>query len=366
MMNLRYPENQLSLQRLVQRKVSQWSNLDYISGAEAKDLSEKYLDKRRSATVPVRTLLFLATTILLLGGTFLIGLLISELNPFVLFIIGTSTLFIYEVYVGKKFYQVGIDKAFILVGGLLLIVSILWMFDKYKIESPFQFLISAVLVWVIAIRYHNYIAFYSAFVLLQTYFFEYVRMDFPFTLFILVSIVSTLCVAFFFSKRRKTLPPFAQRWNETLEVFFLLMVAAFLNPFLQESLYSIFKGKSFSDPLSYFNEYALLLMIFLSGIFAITLMILGIFHQVRAYIIVAISTIFVGFLTIWHYFWQEWNENVIYTIYGISITSIGLFLNSFLKKPRWKLTSKKIAHQNNLTDVFETIRKISEKKGLNG
>ncbi|UOY05389.1 hypothetical protein L0P88_15695 [Muricauda sp. SCSIO 64092] len=365
MINLKYPGNQSSLKRLVERKVKQWSDIDYITATEASNLNEKYSDKRKSTNLSIRTLLFSATTVFLLGGTYLIGLLITELNPTALFVIGTGTLFIYEVYIGKRYNQAGMDKALILIGGLFLIASILWIFNENKIQNPIQFLIVALVAWVIAIRYHNYIAIYSAFVLLQTCLFEYIRMSFSFEVFIITSIVSTLCFALYFSKRREEIPPFSLRWNETLEVFFLLMVMAFLNPILQESLYTIFKNENHGDSIAYFNTYALVLMILLKAIFATVLMVLGVLRQVRAYLIVAMCTLFVGLLTTWYYFFQELNENMIYTISGMIIIFLGLFLNYYLATPKWKLTSRKISHQNNLAHVFEKVEKITKKMELN-
>ncbi len=365
MKNLRYPANRLTLHKLVHRKIRQWNKIDYVSDTESKSIREKYADKRWSATIPVRTLLFLATSILLLGGTYLISLLITDDSPFVLLIIGILTLIIYEAYVGIKYHHAGIDKAFILVGGLLLFISVMVLFDDYKIKGPGKFLISAIIIWLIAIRYHNYIAYYSSFVLLQIYFFELIQLEFPFLVYILVSIVSTLCFAFYFYRKRNALEPYAVKWNETLEVFYLLMLVAFLNPKIQESLYIASINKSFDDSISYFDEFGLFLMIFISALFAATLMILGVVQQIRAYIIVAICTVFIGFYTIWHYYLPELNENLVYTIGGVGLMFLGLFLNFFLKTPRWNLTSKKIAHQNDLTKIFESFRKFGKKGGLN-
>ena len=365
MKNLRYKENQLTLHRLVLRKLRQWTKIDYISADEAKGLSKKYLDKRWTATRPVRTLLFLATSIFLIGGISLISLLIEESSPFILFIIAIIILFIYESFVGKRYYQAGMDKAFILVGASLVIISILLMFEEQRNDSPVQFLISAAILWLFAIRYHNYILYYGSFILLQIYFFAIIKVDLPFSAFLMVSLISTLCFVLYFMRRRKTLTAYALRWNETLEIFFLLLLLSFLNPKLQESLYKIFSDKINGDPMPFFNDSGLFLMIFLIGIYAVIMLILGISRKVRAYLIIAVCAIFVGLITCWYYFWQDWNLHMINTFGGLGIISIGLFLNSYLKDPKWKLTSKKIAHQNDLTHIFDNFKKITKRSGLN-
>ena len=363
---IKYIREELHRQRLLRRKTRHWTRLEFLQKEKGEELSGNYSDTRWSASLVIKPLLFMATTIMLFGATILVVPGDAEGPYLLLAAVGTGILLIYERWTGKRFYKAGIDDGFIVTGTTLIVMAdIVFFHEGIKTDHPIQYLVGAAIAWLAAVRYQHYIAYYGAFLLLQgalISFADYWRL--PFTFYQFTSVLIAALGWHYFYRQRKVGPVLMYRWNETLEVFFMTMVAAALNPYYQDWMYGLYLDNGSDSRDLLYTDSGFVFQLLLNGVFVGWLLHLGVRQRSRIPFIVAGSSLFTGFLSVWYFYGQDWNVNLVLTFGGAVIFGVGLGLHYLFRKARWNIVSAKNAYQEETPGIFEALKRFREKINL--
>ncbi len=362
---IKYIGNELYKKRLISRKVKRWIKLEYLSSEIGNGILQNNTDGRISVKPIIQTLLFALTTIVLFSTITVIYTVVPNILTFVLFLVGIALLWLYEQFLSRRFYKAGYDTSFMITGTGLIIIAIINMFqENFNSNNPVQFIICTIVAWFLAIRYKNYIIFCAGYLLFLISLISYVKQwELHSIIFLISSSLSALIGWSYFCKQRKKGNVLKYKWYKNLEVFFIAILAFTLNPYYLDLFITEKPSREWKVSLDFFH------LLFINICFILTLLVLWVKQQNRIPLIVAISSLYTSFLSVWYFCGEPWGwetkTNWIITICGFSMIGFSILLYTIFKEKRWNIIATKIDHQEEDYVIFEWIEKFRKKIHLN-